>query len=110
MRSEFLPDLDEGMLEYFRAMADVLVEHFGISRAEAVARINERYGGLEIDPYPDIMCHEMPEYWAYGTYYLPDDQGRLPIGGSVADRDIDFERLQVRPAPPRPSRFWTIQG
>ncbi|MEU6610684.1 hypothetical protein ABZ922_37605 [Streptomyces shenzhenensis] len=44
---EFLLPLDEEMLEYFRDMADVLVERCGISRAEAVARLNERYAGAK---------------------------------------------------------------
>lgn len=30
-------DLDDGMVEYFREMADVLVERCGVSRAEAAA-------------------------------------------------------------------------
>ncbi|WP_406716367.1 hypothetical protein [Streptomyces althioticus] len=37
---EFLIELDEGMLQYFRDIADELVGRFGMSRAEAVARIN----------------------------------------------------------------------
>ncbi|MWA12897.1 hypothetical protein E5671_27640 [Streptomyces sp. BA2] len=60
--------LDDGMLEYFREIVDEAVTRFGVSRAEAVARVNERYGELEISPYPDLMCHELPEYWVYGLY------------------------------------------
>lgn len=106
--TEFLTPLDEGMLAYFREMADVLVERCGISRAEAVARINDRYGGLRISPYPDLMCHEMPEYWALAVYYAPDAQDRLPTGDPTADADIDFTRLPVHPAPPKDSPCWTL--
>ncbi|MGN3959089.1 hypothetical protein ACGV4K_28910 [Streptomyces sp. WAC8370] len=80
MTAEFVLDLDEGMLEYFRDMADVLVDRCGISRPEAVARINRQYADLEIAPYPDLMCHEAPEFWALPAYYgrgdhlLPPDR------------------------------------
>lgn len=106
---EFLIPLDEGMLEYFREMVDVLVEHCGISRAEAVARINERYGQKEMSVLEqNLMTHEFPEFWAYGVYYLPDDEYRLPTGDADADAGIDFEQLPVRPAPPRDSPVWTL--
>ncbi|CAM5729045.1 putative protein OS=Streptomyces fumanus OX=67302 GN=GCM10018772_44330 PE=4 SV=1 [Streptomyces fumanus] len=49
---EFLTVLDEGMLRFFREIADELVTRFGISRAEAVARINAAYEGADIDPLP----------------------------------------------------------
>ncbi|MEW2610191.1 hypothetical protein AB0937_08250 [Streptomyces sp. NPDC047880] len=101
--------LDEGMLEYFRDMADEMVSRFGISRAEAVARINERYQDSEISSYPDLMCHEPPEYWAYGLYYYPDDSGRLPTGDEDDDESIDFSALKVRPAPEPGSPPWTIK-
>lgn len=99
---EFLTVLDEGMLQYFREIADELVTRFGMSRAEAVARINAAYEGADIDPYPDIMCHEEPEYWAYGLYFLPKD-GRVPRG----DHE-DLAHWEKRPAPPRNSHAWTL--
>ncbi|MEU9283213.1 hypothetical protein AB0D57_00420 [Streptomyces sp. NPDC048275] len=40
---EFLMDLDKGMLAYFRELAHEMVTRFGVSRAEAVARINRAY-------------------------------------------------------------------
>ncbi|MFF5520727.1 hypothetical protein [Streptomyces coeruleorubidus] len=99
--------LDEGMLDYFRDMANEMVSRFGISRSEAVARINERYQSAEISPYPDLMCHELPEYWAYGLYYYPDEAGRLPTGD---DDSIDLSALKVRPAPEPGTPVWTIKG
>ncbi|MBD0839095.1 hypothetical protein [Streptomyces sp. TRM68416] len=110
MTSEFLMRLDGGMLAYFRDMAEEMVTRFGISRAEAVARINERYRDSEISSYPDLMCHELPEYWAYGLYYCPDDSGRLPTGDEDDDESIDFSALKVRPAPVPGSPAWTIKG
>ncbi|MGY5630231.1 hypothetical protein [Streptomyces sp. DH1] len=107
MTEEFVLDLDEDMLGYFREMADVLVERCGISRAEAVARINRQYAKLEIGPYPDLMCHEHPEFWALPAYYGRDEHGRLPTGDPDADAHIDFSRLPVHPAPAKDSPFWT---
>ncbi|MFF5006024.1 hypothetical protein ACFY3G_24800 [Streptomyces phaeochromogenes] len=107
MTAEFLTKLDEGMLEYFREMAGEMTERFGISRAEAVARINERYGSLEISPYPDLMCHELPEFWVDGAYYHADEEGRLST--EDADEDIDFTKLSIRPLPPRDSPLWTLK-
>ncbi|MDT6984029.1 hypothetical protein ACFSUJ_29270 [Streptomyces lusitanus] len=107
MTAEFLMHLDDGMLEYFRHIADEMVSRFGISRSEAVARINERYEDADISPYPDLMCHEYPEYWAYGLYYFPDSAGRLPSGGE--DEVIDVSALKVRPAPPPGSPAWTLE-
>ncbi|WP_328495897.1 hypothetical protein OHS59_26580 [Streptomyces sp. NBC_00414] len=102
--------LDEGMLGYFREIVDEMVGRFGISRAEAVARLNHRYGGTEIAPYPDLMCHEFPEFWAYGPYYYPDDAGRLPTGDASADAGIDVTRLRIRPRPPEDSPAWTLKA
>jgi hypothetical protein len=101
---EFLIDLDEGMLDYFREIADEMVSRFGISRPEAVARINATYEGSEIEPYPDLMCHELPEYWVYGLYFEPRD-GQLPYGAPGED----LSHWDVRPAPPEDSHVWTLK-
>ncbi|MFD4477414.1 hypothetical protein ACFWPU_15060 [Streptomyces sp. NPDC058471] len=106
-RSAFVMRLDDGMLEYFGEIVDAAVTRFGISRAEAVARVNERYGHLEISPYQDLMGHEMPEFWAYGLYYKPDAQGRRPTGDEESDAVIDFTALERWPAPPPDSPAWT---
>ncbi|MDX3454232.1 hypothetical protein PV396_20165 [Streptomyces sp. ME02-8801-2C] len=102
--AEFLVELDEGMLDYFRQIAEEMVSRFGISRAEAVARINSKYKGARIDPYPDLMCHETPEYWAYGLYFQPVG-GQLPYGAP----DENLSAWEVRPAPSRNSHVWTIR-
>jgi hypothetical protein len=106
--AEFVLDLDEGMLEYFRDMVDVLVQRCGISRPEAVARINRQYVNSEIGPHPDLLCHEAPEFWALPAYYGPDDHDRLPTGDPDTDAPIDFSRLPVHPAPAKNSPFWTL--
>ncbi|NEA62521.1 hypothetical protein G3I56_07930 [Streptomyces sp. SID12488] len=104
MAEEFLIELDGEMLDYFREIAEEMVSRFGISRAEAVARINSTYEGAQTDPYPDLMCHEMPEYWAYGLYF-ESREGQLPYGAPGED----LSEWEVRPAPPAHSLFWTIR-
>lgn len=106
MTAEFLMRLDDGMLEYFREIVDQAVTRFGISRAEAVARVNERYGDVEISPYPDLMCHEMPEYWVYGLYLKPLGDGR-PLPSGDEDEDVDLSDYEILPAPPKGSAAWT---
>ena len=104
---EFLIRLDAEWLEYFRAMADVLVTRFGVSRAESVARINERYAAEELKPMgKDLLGHELPEFWAYRLYFEPDSRGVLPSGSPESDGDL--RAWAVRPAPPRDSAAWTL--
>ncbi|MBT3166475.1 hypothetical protein HTV80_25740 [Streptomyces sp. Vc74B-19] len=108
MTEGFLMRLDVGMLAYFRDMADEKTARFGISRAEAVARVNARYGDLDISPYPDLMCHEDPVFRAYGAYYLPDAAGRLPCGDEEYDRGTDVASPAVRPRPAPGSPAWRL--
>lgn len=107
MTAEFLMRLDDGMLDYFREIVDETVTRFGISRAEAVARVNERYGDEEFSPYPDLMCHEMPEYWAYPLYLKPRGDGR-PLPSGDEDEDVDLSDFETLPAPPKDSPSWTL--
>lgn len=76
-----------------------------IPRAEAVARGNRAYAGQEFEPRPDPMCHEFPEYCAYGLYFKPNT-GRLPD----VDLDTDLSAWEVRPAPPAGSPAWTLEA
>ncbi|WRZ91196.1 hypothetical protein OHB54_20215 [Streptomyces sp. NBC_01007] len=107
---EFLTRLDEEMLGYFHEMSEILVGHFGMSRSEAVARINERYGGEDISGMnQDLMCHEMPEFWAYHLYFKPTPDAR-PLPSGDPDVDGDLSDWEVRPAPPKDSPCWTLPG
>ncbi|MFI6446125.1 hypothetical protein [Kitasatospora sp. NPDC050543] len=98
--SGFLMRLDSGMTEFLDDIAREMVERFAISRAEALAQINDRWGGLGFDPYPDLVCHESPEYWAYGIYY----EDRVPYWRADEDRS----RWRVVPPPPAGSPCWTL--
>ncbi|MFE2826310.1 hypothetical protein [Streptomyces sp. NPDC059271] len=105
---EFLIDLDAEWLAYFREMADVLVTRFGVSRAEAVARVNERHVGEDLAPMgEDLLGHELPEFWAHHLYFEPDSLGMLPSGAPETDGDLS--RWTVRPAPPDNSGAWTLK-
>ncbi|GAB3123576.1 hypothetical protein GCM10027160_44060 [Streptomyces calidiresistens] len=103
---EFIMRLDAGMREYFRDMARFMSREFGITYSEAVARINSSYGKLKIDPYPDLMCHEEPDFWAFGAYYdlSVDEKGAFRWWDPEADRSS----WPIREAPEKGSRYWTL--
>lgn len=98
--TEFVMRADAKMMEFFSRIADEMQQRFSISHAEAVARLNEAWGGLDFEPYPDLVCHETPEHWAYQLYY-----------GDVAYWDADADRSSWQPTPPPPadSPAWTIR-
>jgi hypothetical protein len=96
---EFIMKADEGMQRFFSSIVDEMVTLFGIDRAEAVARLNQSWGSMTFEPYPDLVCHEDAEYWAYGMYY-----GDVPYWDDEADRS----GWQVRPLPPADSPAWTL--
>ncbi|GHF35311.1 hypothetical protein GCM10010218_15670 [Streptomyces mashuensis] len=90
--SEFLMVAVPGVLAYLREVVDEMVRLFGISRAEAVARVNDVWGHLSFTESPDLIEHEMPEYWAERIYYA------------------DYPPTTVQPAPSLDSGCWTVGG
>lgn len=98
--SEFLMALDAAMLEVLREISAEMQNRFGISKAEAVARLNEAWGHVTFDPYPDIICHELPEHWAYRMYY----KDNVPYWRD----DADSSTWQIQELPPADSPSWTI--
>ncbi|WP_354643002.1 hypothetical protein [Kitasatospora camelliae] len=103
--SEFLMEADEGMLGFFSAIADVL-QSFGISRAEAVARVNHAWGDQKFDPYPDLMCHEDAEYWAHGLYYTDGSNDGTVV--AYWEEYPDRSTWRITPPPPADSPAWTL--
>ncbi|MDJ0341172.1 hypothetical protein QMK19_07265 [Streptomyces sp. H10-C2] len=99
--SEFIMPAVPEMQEYLGEVAEELVTLFGISRAEAVARINQAWGHQVFDEWPDLLAHEDPEHWAYGLYY----EGDVPYWEPDADRSP----WRIRQAPPRDSPAWTLE-
>ncbi|MFC8722381.1 hypothetical protein [Kitasatospora sp. NPDC057198] len=94
---------DRGTTRFLCEVVEVL-ESFGISRAEAVARLNRSWGSLEFEPYPDLVCHEEPEYWAHRMYYADNAGATVPYWDEGADRGA----WAVVPAPPDGDPAWTL--
>ncbi|MEV7215031.1 hypothetical protein AB0O31_18305 [Kitasatospora cineracea] len=66
--------------------------------------VNRAWGGRKIAPYPDLLCHEDPEYWAYGLYYDDADGDEVPYW----DPDTDRSTWTVNSAPPDGDPAWTL--
>lgn len=78
-----------------------MVRLFGISRAEAVARINKHWENQDLSWVDDIVLHEDDYYWALSIYF--ED------GMTDWRRDADRSLWPVRERPQVNSRYWTIQ-
>ncbi|MFY1634134.1 hypothetical protein ACN27F_12770 [Solwaraspora sp. WMMB335] len=94
-------DLSVEVRELLDATAAEMVELFGISRAEAVARINEQWHGQDFSGDDEIVLHEDRRYWAMIIYF-----GEVPDWSDDADRS-DWV---PRPAPSRQSGHWTTRS
>jgi hypothetical protein len=74
---EFACAGDQEALNFLREVASIMTSQFGISRQEAIARINERWSTVIDDtPAPrvwivglDFVYHESAEFWASDIYY-----------------------------------------
>jgi hypothetical protein len=98
--SEFLMPASDEAQETLRDVVEELVRLFGVSRAEAVARVNLAWAHRDFTEDPGLLGHEEPEHWAYRLYYE----------GDVAYWEPDADRTQwrVRPAPARGTPPWTL--
>ncbi|QDY78217.1 hypothetical protein [Streptomyces qinzhouensis] len=87
-------------LEFLDSIADDMVAEFGVSRAEAVARINEQWHGQDLSDEDSLILHEEESYWAFVIYY----------GGKVPDWSPGADRTTWVPKPPpaADSGFWTV--
>jgi hypothetical protein len=86
---------NQEMYEFLQEIVSEM-QKFGCSRAEAVARINEKWAGMVI---PDIFTHDMPEHWAHWLYY-EDAQ--------YWDETSDRSTWTVKDAP-KDSASWTLK-
>ncbi|MFJ3699637.1 hypothetical protein ACIPW9_36885 [Streptomyces sp. NPDC090052] len=98
--TEFLADASTEVVELLRETAEEMVAMFGISKAEAVARINAQWEEQDFLERSDIVLHEDDYYWALFIYF----DGNVPDWRADADRSS----WSVRPAPPRDSVCWTL--
>ena len=98
--SEFIANVSDEVGELLRDTVDEMTAMFGISKAEAVARINAQWEGQEFLERSDIVLHEDSYYWSLFIYY----------GGDVPDWSPEADRSSwiVKSVPPRDSEFWTI--
>ncbi|WP_405587861.1 hypothetical protein [Streptomyces sp. NBC_01190] len=98
--TEFIAQISTEVVELLRDTVDEMTAMFGISKAEAVARINAQWEGQEFLERSDIILHEDSYYWSLFIYY----DGDVPNWNPGADRSS----WSVKSAPPRGSEFWTI--
>ena len=87
-------------LELLKSIADEMASLFSITRAEAVARINDHWQCQDISSEDDVILHEDEYYWALWIYF----------GGNVNDwsRVADRSEWTLREAPSKNSDCWTI--
>ncbi|MCF3180527.1 hypothetical protein IPZ70_11360 [Streptomyces polychromogenes] len=97
--TEFLMATSPETLDLLRATAQEMSELCGISRAEAVARVNWQWEGLDLSGEDEIIMHEDEYYWALRIYFADVLDWR-----PTADRS-DWT---PRPGPPAGSRCWTL--
>ncbi len=71
--SLFLFVTDKNSEEFCLLIAHKMVELFGISKEEAIGRINRDWKGQEIVGM-DVIYHEDEEYWAKEIYYGHDSR------------------------------------
>ncbi|MEV7544585.1 hypothetical protein [Streptomyces sp. NPDC089915] len=86
-------------LDLLRAIERYMTERLGVGRAEAVARINRCWSGLDLSGEDEIILHEDEYYWALGMYFTEVEDWH-----PAADRS----GWTVRPAPPEDSEYWTV--
>ncbi|WP_283134923.1 hypothetical protein [Rhizohabitans arisaemae] len=97
--SEFVFRVTEETREQLEWIAEEL-QRFGMSRAEAVARINHQWHGSGFAEGADsLLGHELPEYWATLIYYVD-----VPDWSDGVDRSS----WPVLDPPPRGSMYWTL--
>jgi hypothetical protein len=90
---EFQLDAPDELQDFFRDIATEMTLSFGISRAEAVARINWHWRGRQFAPRNDLVLHAPPSHWAITIFYEEVfEDGRL--------------RRRTRPTPSRDSGCW----
>ncbi len=84
--------------ELLEAIINEMVELFGISSDEAIARINRQWHAQDLSGENEIILHEDEYYWALFIFY----------GGNVPDWDRNADRSAWIPksAPAKESGYW----
>ena len=67
---DFSFDTDSQARVYLREIVEVMMKSFGISREDALRRINESWSQVdEVKGEYNHMYRELPKYWANSFYY-----------------------------------------
>lgn len=69
MKNGFIFKTDKESYEYCVSIIDKMVELFGITKEEALGRMNKTWGNLELVGDDDLIYHEDEDYWANNIYY-----------------------------------------
>ncbi|WP_036375305.1 hypothetical protein [Micromonospora sp. ATCC 39149] len=98
--SEFQMPASPDVAELLNAIACEMVDQFGITRAEAVARINEQWHRQDLSSNDEIILHEDEYFWALFIYF----------GGEVPNWSRDANRSEwiPKPVPTRDSGYWPM--
>lgn len=101
MDQVFLARVSNEMREHLHDIAIEMTGLFGITRAEAVARINAAWPDQDFLEASNMLLHEDEHYWALFVYY----------GGDVPDWRRGADRSSWRPAalPAPDSGCWTVR-
>ncbi|MDT0458151.1 hypothetical protein RM550_20830 [Streptomyces sp. DSM 41527] len=99
--SKYLMPVSRDVEDYLDEIAEEMAGLFGISTAEAVARINYEWRDQSFEEEDDLIFHELPEHWAYVLYY----RGTVPYWDPEADR----QEWNIRAAPSADDSAWTLE-
>ncbi len=86
--SEFLMETSEDTSCLLQEIVDEMISMFGISRREAVARVNRQWKGMDLSGEDEIILHEDAYYWCLAIYY-----------GVVSDWSPSADRSTWEPIP-----------
>ena len=97
--SDFRFDTDAEALDYLRGVIETMMTSFGITREEALGRINVVWSPVGAVTGPeDLMYHELPVYWANHFYF-----GKESCWWLDEDRRQELGLPPLAPLPYRPA-------
>lgn len=92
--TEYLMPVSPDVRALLDDTVEAMTEYFGISRGEAVARINAKWHGFSLLDGEEMLTHEDSRFWAMEIYY-----------GAVPHWSPNSSWPPV--PPPEDPRFWT---
>ena len=98
--NDFQMAMSAEVQELLVSIVHEMIEKFGITRAEAIARVNEHWHDRSMASAKELILHEDETFWAPFIYY----GGRVPEWEN--GEDSPNETPVPRPIPD--SRYWTV--